>query len=191
MTDYAIYDETNAPEASRPTLQAVKSKYGFIPNLLGEFAESPAAVEAYAALSGIYGKTQLSAPEQQIVLLTASFENDCTYCMAAHSTVAKGAGLSDEALSAIRDGRALPDVRQNALADFTRAIVRERGFAGQAAVDAFLAAGFTRANIFDVVTGVALKTMSNYTNHIAETPVDDAFAPQAWTKPAPALRLGK
>lgn len=184
MTDYAIYDETNAPEASRPTLQAVKSKYGFIPNLLGEFAESPAAVEAYAALSGIYGKTQLSGPEQQVVLLTASFENDCSYCMAAHSTVAKGAGLSEDALAAIRDGRALPDARQNALADFTRAVVRERGFAGQAAVDAFLAAGFTRANIFDVVTGVALKTMSNYTNHIAETPVDDAFAPQAWTKPA-------
>jgi len=140
-------------------------------------------VEAYATLSGIYGKASLSAPEQQIVLLTASFENDCSYCMAAHSTVALGAGLSEPALAAIREGRALPDARQNALSDFTRAVVRERGFAGQAAIDAFLAAGFTRANIFDVITGVALKTMSNYTNHIAETPVDAAFAPQAWSKP--------
>ena len=183
MTDFTVYTETNAPEASRPTLNTAKTAFGFVPNLLGMLAESPAAVETYLTLAGLMDKTSLTPVERQVVLLTASFENTCTYCMAAHSTVAKGAGMTDDTLVGLRAGRALADAKLNALADFTRQVVRERGFVSETDVTTFLAAGFTKANVFDVIVGVSLKTLSNYTNHIAETPVDAAFQPQAWTKP--------
>lgn len=186
MTDFNQYDATNAPEAARPLLNTAKAAYGFVPNLLATMAESPAILEGYMTLAGILDKSTLSPAERQVVLLTASYENGCTYCMAAHSVIAQGAGLSEDAIAAIRNGSTLPDAKQEALAEFTRVIVRERGFANEAAVNAFLGAGFTKANIFDVILGVSLKTMSNYTNHIAETPVDAAFQPQAWTKPAVA-----
>jgi AhpD family alkylhydroperoxidase len=155
---------------------------------MAALAESPAAVEAYAGLSAIYAKSDFSPAEQQIVLLAASFENNCTYCMAAHSTVAQGAGLSDEARTALREGRSLADARQEALRAFTVDVVRERGFVAPERVQAFIDAGFTRANVLEVITGVALKTISNYANHIIETPVDAAFSAQSWTKPelAPA-----
>jgi len=186
MTDFNLYDETNAPEASRPFLKDAKAAFGFVPNLLGTMAESPSILEGYMTLTGILNKSSLTPAERQIVLLTVSYENSCTYCVAAHTVIAKGAGLSDEAIDAIRNGTALPDAKQEALAEFTRQVVRERGFASQDAVEAFLAAGFAKANIFDVVVGISVKTLSNYTNHLADTPVDAAFQPHAWNKPAAA-----
>jgi len=186
MTDFNLYTETTAPEAAQPTLNTAKAAFGFVPNLLGTLAESPAAVESYLTLAGLVDKTSLSPVERQVVLLTASFENTCTYCMAAHSTIAQGAGMSAEVLNALRAGATLPDAKLEALADFTRTVVRERGFVGDAALNAFLNAGYTKANVFDVILGVTLKTLSNYSNHIAETPVDAPFQPQAWDKPANA-----
>lgn len=186
MADFQLYSETNAPEAARPVLNTAKAAFGFVPNLLGTLAESPATAEAYLTLAGLVDKTSLTPAERQVVLLTASYENTCHYCMAAHSTIARGAGLGEAAIAALRDGRALPDARLEALAQFTRIIVRERGYASEADIAAFLAAGFTKANVFDVILATALKTISNYANHVAETPVDAAFQPQVWTRPEAA-----
>ncbi|WP_430431570.1 carboxymuconolactone decarboxylase family protein [Oceanicaulis sp.] len=186
MTEFNLYDETNAPEAARSILNTAKGAFGFVPNLLGTLAESPAAAEAYLTLAGIVDKTSLSPAERQIVLLTVSYENTCHYCMAAHSTLAGGAGVDAATLDALRSGAALPDARQDALAQFARTLVQERGYASEADIKAFLDAGFTKANIFDVITATALKTISNYANHVAETPVDEAFEPQSWTRPEAA-----
>ena len=186
MTEFNLYDETYAPEAARPVLATAKGAIGFVPNLLGTLAESPAAAEAYLTLAGIVDKTSLSPAERQIVLLTVSYENTCHYCMAAHSTLAGGAGVDAATLTALRTGTPLPDARQEALARFTRTMVRERGYANDTDIKAFLDAGFTKANIFDVITATALKTISNYANHIAETPVDAPFQAQTWAKPAAA-----
>tara|TARA_A100001391_G_scaffold160599_1_gene119296 strand:- start:264 stop:836 length:573 start_codon:yes stop_codon:yes gene_type:complete len=186
MTEFNLYDETNAPEAARPVLKTAKGAFGFVPNLLGTLAESPATAEAYLTLAGIVDKTSLTPAERQVVLLAVSYENTCHYCMAAHSTLAGGAGVDAATLDALRSGAALPDARLDALAQFARTMVQERGYASEADIKAFLDAGFTKANIFDVITATALKTISNYANHIAETPVDDAFKPQTWTKAAAA-----
>jgi uncharacterized peroxidase-related enzyme len=184
MTQFTLFDESSAPAASKPQLKSAKSKYGFIPNLMGELAASPTALEAYSSLSSLYGKSGLTAAEQQVVLLTTSFENNCEYCVAAHSTVSLNVGLDREDLIAIREGRAIAsDPRLEALRQFTQTVVRERGLVEHSDVDAFLKAGFTKANVLDVITGVTMKTMSNYTNHIAETPVDEAFQAMSWSKP--------
>lgn len=182
MTDYKIHTVDSAPGDSRTLLGQVGEKYGFTPNLMGLLAESPAALEAYATLSGIFEKTDFSPVEQQVILLTVNRLNECPYCMAAHSTIAKGAGMEDATLEALRDGTELPDSRQNALASFTRSIVQKRGWVSEAEVEAFLAEGFTKANVLEVILGASFKTLSNYANHIATTPVDKAFANQTWSK---------
>jgi len=184
MTQFTVFSDTSAPAASKANLRSVRARFGFIPNLMGELAASPTALEAYSGLSAQFGQSGLTAAEQQVVMLVTSFENNCGYCMAVHSTIALNVGLERMALRAIREGRMIEtDPRLEALRQFTRIVVRERGLAGRADVDAFLRAGFTKANVLDVVTGVAMKTLSNYANHIAETELDEAFQPMAWTKP--------
>jgi len=184
MTQLTIFDENQAPAASRPLLSKAKAKYGFVPNVLGELAGSPSALGGYMSMSQTFAQSGLTAIEQQIVLLTTSFANNCEYCVAVHSTLALEAGLDRDIIMTIRDGEAIrQDTRLEALRQFTLAIVRERGLVERSDVDAFLKAGFTKANVLDVIQGVTVKTMTNYLNHIAETPLDEAFQSMAWSKP--------
>lgn len=178
----SIYNETTAPKESKELLAGVKSAYGFVPNLLGEMAESAPVLEAYLQLGTQLGKTSLSAQEQQVLYLTANYENNCHYCMAAHSTIAKGIKLPEHILTALREGKQLDDQKLDALSTFTRKVVQERGWVKDEDVQSFLSVGYTQANVLDVVLGVAHKTISNYLNHIFETPVDKAFEAQSWSK---------
>lgn len=182
MSQFDVHTLDSASTDGQKALQAAQSKFGFAPNVIGVMAEAPALAEGYLTLSGIFGNSSLSAQKQQVVLLATSYINDCTYCVAAHTTVAQGVGLSQEALDALRTGGELPDARQNALATFTRTLVESQGWAGDAAVQAFLDAGFTKQNVFEVVLGVGVKTLSNYTNHLAGTPLDAAFEANSWSK---------
>ena len=183
---FTVHTTETAPEAAKPMLEGAAAKYGFTPNLLGVLAESPAALKAYGALAGAVAETSLTPTEQQVVLMTTSFENGCTYCMAAHSTISGMTGVSADVVESLRAGTALADPKLNALADFTRATVRNNGLVDSSITDAFLAAGYTNASILDVITGIAQKTISNFTNHFAHTPPDEAFATNVWSKPVSA-----
>ncbi|MEM9555359.1 MAG: carboxymuconolactone decarboxylase family protein [Acidobacteriota bacterium] len=186
MLDLTVQSAETAPEAARETLDSVGAAYGFVPNLFGILANAPAAVEGYAALSKIFGKSSFSPAEQQTVLLTASRVNGCTYCMAAHTGVAKMSKVPDAVIDALRDGGPITsDAKLEALRVFTLAVVEKRGWLDQADVDAFLAAGFAREQVLDVVLGVTLKTLSNYTNHVTDTPLDERFQGFAWSKQEP------
>jgi AhpD family alkylhydroperoxidase len=120
------------------------------------------------------------------VLLATSFENECDYCMAAHSMVAGMVGVDEATRSAIRQGSKLPDPRLDALWGFSRKVVRDRGRVAAADLSGFLDAGFTRANVLEVVTGVAMKTLSNLTTQRTATPLDEAFEGARWTPPGAA-----
>ncbi len=181
MTKFNIYNETNAPEGSRPFLSKSKAAFGAVPNLLGELAESPAALEGYMTLSEIFIKSSLAPAEKHLVLLTASVENTCKYCVAAHTGLAKVAGLPGHAIMAVRDDEEIDDDHLEALREFTQKVVTRRGEVGADDVSAFLDAGYTKANVFEVILGISLKTLSNYANHIAETPVDASFVINKWT----------
>src|SRR5919106_5376585 len=126
----------------------------------------------------------LSPAEQAIVLLAISRANRCAYCVAAHSTAADIAKLPTEVTDALRAGDPLPDARLDArldaLATFTTTMVDTRGLPSRAAVEAFLAAGFNERDILQVVLAIAVKTLSNYSNHLFHTPVDPVFAHRAW-----------
>lgn len=155
-----------------------------MPNLQTFMAESPALLNSYGAVWEIFGKQAgLSPVEQKVVLLTVNYENNCHYCMAGHSTLAGMVKMYAATLIALREGTSVPDAKLQALWEFTGKVVTLRGFVTDADIEAFLTAGYTKANVFDVITGVALKVMSNYTNHITHTPLDDFMKANAWTHP--------
>lgn len=180
MTTFPVHSLDTAPEASKPILTAAQKGMGFVPNLFRVMAEAPAAVEAYATLMDIFERTSLSASEKQTVLLSVSYVNKCEYCMAAHSTVAAMQKVPPEVIESLRNGTPLEDPRLEALAGLTREIVETRGWPSDAAKSAFYAAGFRAAQYLEVVVGVSLKTLSNYVNHAADTPLDGAFSAQEW-----------
>ena len=170
----------SAPVASRPGLEAVRRQLGFIPNLFATFAESPTLLSGYLALDGAFNKGTLSPVERQMVLIAVSAENDCEYCVAAHSTVAGMLRAPEGTVRAIREGAATNDARIDALVNFVRTVVHTRGNVPERTVEAFLAHGFTKDQLGEVLVGVGLKTISNYFNALAGTPLDDAFQSQAW-----------
>ncbi len=181
---YTVHTPETAPETARETLVAVGKTFGFLPNLLAVMAEAPALLEAYRSVGALFDQTSFSPSERQIVLLTTSYENDCEYCVAAHSVIAGMQKVPGEVIQAIRDGKPIADRRLEALRRFTAAVVTSRGLPSAADTTAFLGAGYSRAQVLEVVLGVGMKTLSNYANHIAKTPLDRAFASAGWSKAA-------
>jgi uncharacterized peroxidase-related enzyme len=184
--DVKIHTVETAPEPAKPLLQASLDKFKFIPNLHGVMAEAPALLEAYQTLSALWAKTGLSVVERQLVLLAINHENECHYCMAAHSGIATMEKMPEEILTALREGQPVPDAKLEALRRFAVKVVRERGWVSDADLQAVLDAGYTRQTVYEVVLAVGYKTLSNYMNHIAETPVDEPFRQFLWEPKAKA-----
>jgi len=181
---YTVHTQESAPGAAQETLAGAKKAYGFLPNLLAVMAEAPALLKAYRVVGDLFEQTSLSPTERQVVLLTASYENDCEYCVAAHSVIAGMQKVPDQVVRAVRDGQPIADRKLEALRRLTAAIVASRGLPSPDDMAAFLQAGYARAQVLEVVLGVGMKTLSNYTNHLADTPLDPAFAKAAWSKAA-------
>lgn len=174
-----LVDPATASEPARSALESVQKLYGFTPNLYRMFANAPIAVDAYLSISAAFGRGSLNATERNVVALAVSRENDCHYCVAVHSTVADMQKDPPSVTDAIREGRPIDDAKLEALRQLAQALVRGRGHA-EAEVTAFLKAGYKAEQVLDVLVGIAMKTLSNYTNHLVETPLDDVFAKRKW-----------
>jgi len=182
MTDFTLHDETTAPDASKALLAKSQAAFGMVPNLHAVMAEAPALLEAYQVAHELFQKTSFNAEELTVVWQSINIENECHYCVPAHTGVAKMMGVDDAITEALRNEMPLPTARLEALRAFTLQVVRDRGHVSDANLRAFLDAGYTRQNILEVVLGYAQKVMSNYTNHLAHTPIDGAFAQFAWDR---------
>jgi alkylhydroperoxidase family enzyme len=175
MSEFTIHTAESAPEASRQTLGVLERTIGFIPNLAGTIAHSPAALQGFVAMqSALRASSQLSAIEREVVGLTVSYANSSPYSMAAHSTFAAGAG--EDVLDALRSGAELPDARLQALHAFTASLLSEHGHVGGDDLGAFLAAGYSIESALEAIAQLAYTTLANYVANLADTPVDDAFA---------------
>lgn len=184
MTTFTKHTPETAPENSKAGLEDAKKTFGFIPNLQTFIAESPALLNSYMqGWDNFHKQTGFTPIEQQIVLITVNYEHNCTYCMAGHTTIAQMIKMDAVTINALRNGTELPDTKLQTLREFTRKVVENRGFISDKDIETFLAAGYTKANVLDVVAGVALKVMSNYANHIVKTPIDDFAKKNIWTKP--------
>lgn len=180
MTPFSVHTIESAPAASKPLLASAERAYGFLPNLLSGMATSPALLEGYMTLSGIFNKTSLSETERQIVLLTASRIHSCTYCMAAHSFISTSSGVSADVVAALRSNTPIADAKLESLRQFAILMVNSRGWPEPAQLQAVLAAGYSGQTVLEVILGISLKVMSNYTNHMVQTPVDAVFTAHTW-----------
>jgi AhpD family alkylhydroperoxidase len=184
MSAFPIHTIDTAPLGSKETLIRVKEALGMIPNLAAGMAESPTLLRAFFAAREIYSRGTLSPIDIQVLSLTNAFENGCAWCMAFHSTGALKDGLRKEALEDLRDGRAPRDPRLRALSDLSRAMVRNRGKVSEQDLEAFYAAGFTKAQALEVVLGAGFSVMANFSGHLVQAPLGAALEHYAWTKPA-------
>ena len=181
--NYEVKTTENAPENSKAALTAAKKAYGFSPNLLGTMANHPALLNNYwEGSANLDPNSTLTGAEQQVAYLSASYENNCHYCMAAHTSIAQMHKIDQSILDALRTGTTIPDVKLEALSQYVKATTVKRGRVSQEDIDAFLTAGYTQENVLEVITIVSLKVMTNYINYVAQTPVDGAFAPNSWGK---------
>lgn len=165
-------------------LEEAKTKLGFVPNMYAVMANSPGLLDTYIhGYEHFRAHSGLTPAEQEVVLLTISRENGCTYCVAAHSFLAdKMSGVPAPVTDAIRSGAPVPDARLAALHDFTKSMLHKRGLPASTDVETFLAAGYSERHILEIVLAIGMKTLSNYANHLFHTPLDEMFAGRAWNE---------
>lgn len=162
---------SNTPEASKPTLDALKAQFGSVPKMFATFAHSPAALGAVAGYFGAMGKASLPARTQEAIAIAVAEENHCTYCLSAHTALGKLAGVPADELSGFRRGRA-SNPREQAILELALAIVRTRGSDASKQLTAARQQGLTDAELVEVITAVAQNVLTNYLNVVAGTEVD-------------------
>jgi len=174
----------SADPAAKAVLDKAKEQVGFIPNMYAGMVNSPGLLDTYLEGYSHFRKgSAFTSVEQEVVFLTISHENRCHYCMAAHSMLADSMSkVPGEVTDAIREGRSISDQKLDALNRFTVVMVESRGLPGRKDVDSFLAAGYSEQNVLDIILAIAVKTLSNYSNHLLHTPVDEMFASRIWSE---------
>ncbi|GAA1346764.1 carboxymuconolactone decarboxylase family protein [Arthrobacter roseus] len=172
MIEFQLHNEETAPEDSKALLAQSKKQHGMIPGLHAVMAEAPGLLEGYRLTHELFMNSSFDKDELTVVWQTANVEHACHYCVPAHTGIAKAMKVDDAITKALRNETPLPNARLEALRTFTLAMLRERGNVDESAVQTFLDAGFTKRQVLEVVLGISQKVMSNYTNHLAQTPVD-------------------
>jgi AhpD family alkylhydroperoxidase len=173
---FPVHTIETAPEEARPAL----TQLGFVPTMMAKFADAPLLLQGYQTAAGLFDKTSFSSIERLVVLLTASYLNNCDFCMSAHSWGAGRQGLDADVVAALREGQPLVDARLEALRVFVRALILKRGAVPEADQRALFEAGFTSRQALEAILGVATKVMTNYTNALAVTPPNPEFGDALW-----------
>lgn len=186
---FPSHDLDTAPEASKPLLENSQKAFGRLPGLHKVLAESPQAYEGYQVLHKLFTETEFDADELTVVWQAINVEHACHYCVPAHTGIAKMMKVSDDISDALRKETPLPSAKLEALRTFTVQMVRERGNVSAEQMTAFFDAGYGHRAVLDVILGLAQKTMSNYVNHVAQTPVDEVFQPLAWERGDTPLKV--
>lgn len=179
----ALKTINNAELVAKTLLESAQKKMGFVPNMYYAMANSPGLLNTYMqGYSTFRENSGFSSMEQEVIFLAISQVNGCEYCMAAHSFLAEAAsGVPSDVTAAIRDGSPVPEMQLSALSVFTHVMVSTRGLPSQTNVETFLSAGYEEKHILEIIHAIAIKTISNYTNHIFHTELDNIFSPHTWT----------
>lgn len=181
--NFPLLDETTAPEGALEALATTQKNFGMIPNVEKVMALAPQLLSGYAHMWDLFDTTTFTPIERQVVFMTANFENECSYCVPWHSMLAKNAGMEQSEVDALRAGAPLADPKLEALRGFTRTLIANRGKASNADLQVFFNAGYSDVQALEVILGLAIKLISNYTNSIAGTPLDPEVESLRWKKP--------
>jgi alkylhydroperoxidase family enzyme len=181
MPTYPIQTIASAPEKSKPALEQLQQGFGgALPNLPAAIANSPKLINSLVGLFQQVHSRGLTEPENQIVLLTDAVTNTSRYAVAFHTALAIQQGISSEETDAIREGRLPADRRFAALSSLAKTLIEKRGHLSEQELDAFIAAGFTKEQVLEVIAIVAASTITNYAGTITNPPLDDRFQQFAW-----------
>jgi uncharacterized peroxidase-related enzyme len=171
MSRLAIPAREAAPAASQPLLDAVEKQLGVVPNLFRLVGQSPAALEGMLGLNGALGRTLDGRTRERIALAVAEV-NGCDYCLSAHTYLGLNLAGLDEAEIARNRAGGSSDRKADAAVRFAAKVARERGRVGDADLAAVKLAGFSEAQVVEIVAVVALNVLTNYVNNVAETDID-------------------
>jgi alkylhydroperoxidase family enzyme len=180
MTTLRIHDLETAPDESKPFLEKSQKTNGMIPGLHGVLAGAPGLLEGYQTLHKLFTESSFNNDELTVVWQTINVEHECHYCVPAHTAIANMMKVDENITEALRNKSPLADSKLEALRTFTLAMVRNRGNVSQEELQAFYDAGYGERQVLEVILGLSQKVISNYTNHIANTPVDAPFEKFAW-----------
>jgi alkylhydroperoxidase family enzyme len=184
MNTFTIYTKSNAPADSQALVDQSIREWSFLPNLHAVLAESPIAYKAYVeTFNQFMNQSDFTPTERQVVFQTANFENDCHYCVPGHSMVMKMQGIDAAVIEAMREGTALPTAKLEALRTYATRLINQRGHLSREELNEFFVAGYSKKQALDVLVGLASKLISNYTNAIADTPIDEPVKSLAWVHP--------
>ena len=170
MTTFSVPTRDDVTPDNQAIFDDLKKALGFVPNLYATFAYSPTALGTYLALQN--AKSSLKPKEREVINLVVSQVNDCEYCLAAHTALGKMLGFTDAQILEIRRGRASFDPKLDGLVRFVREVAEKRGHVSATTTDAFLAAGWSQANLVDAIMVVGDKSISNYLHGTTKIPVD-------------------
>ena len=148
----------------------MQKNFGMVPNLYATFAMNDTALADYLTLQN--RKSTLSAKEREIINLVVSQVNDCKYCVPAHTALAKMHGFDEEQILEIRRAQISFNSKYDSLAKFVKETTINRGRPSENALNTFFKAGYTKANLVDVMIVMGDKIMSNYLHNITQIPVD-------------------
>jgi len=186
MPNLTVHTTETAPKSSREILDNVEQKFGFVPNLMRQMAESPQMLGGTLQLMMLLENCSLSPSESWLTLLVTSSHNCANYCVAANSTFAKMMGVPDDVIQAVRQGQPIADDKLEALRIFATEMVQNRGEVTAQTTQRFVDAGYSNAQLLDVILAIGLETIASFTVLAAATPVDEPFQPNAWEKPTAA-----
>lgn len=179
MTNFEIPTKENVSPTNQAIFEQLEKKVGFLPNLYATYAHSENALKNHLDFSAV--KTSLNNKEKEVVNLAVSQVNECLYCLAAHSAIAKMNGFDDDQIIQFRRGKVLLDNKLDALARLAKNITENRGKTSPEVLENFFNAGYTKENLVDTIELVGLKTISNYLHRTTDVPVDFPAAPELET----------
>ena len=173
MARLTIHSVETAPEKAKPRVEAALKANGFLPNLIGVLANSPEALAFYQEVGKLNSETSLTPGEREVVQILAAKINECSFCVAGHTKLATLKKLlNDDEIQAVRAVAPIADAKLNALSDFTQQVIAKKGNVSDDELQAFFAAGYNQQQAVEVVFGVALATLCNYTNNLARTEIN-------------------
>lgn len=174
---FTFYEIENAPAGAAEELQASKQAFGFVPGLHQALAASPATLKMYKALHEEFQNSSFNNTELTVVWQTINHYHQCSYCLPAHTGIAHMMKVDGDIIATLSNGEPLADNKLRALQETTYAIVDQRGHLNDEQLERFYGAGYGNQQLVEILLGLAQKTISNYTNHLAKTPVDEPFLP--------------
>ncbi|NLA88325.1 MAG: carboxymuconolactone decarboxylase family protein [Alcaligenaceae bacterium] len=173
MSRLTIHTIESAPVEAQERVKVAKQNNGFLPNLIGVLAGAPTALEMYQEVGAMNARSSLSAAEREVVQITAATLNRCAFCVAGHTALSLKKKILDEAeVQALRQTTPLSDKKFNALALFTQEVMNNKGAVSDEELQTFFDSGYSEQQALEVVLGVALATLCNYSNNLAQTAIN-------------------